>query len=101
MAQLTIRLDDALARHVRDRAASLGYSVNGWVVALLDAAVNPDLEESETARTRARLERAGVLARPVAGSPRGPRPERGRVDDARSAAGTGTPLSRLVSDGRG
>jgi plasmid stability protein len=100
MAQLTIRLEDELADQVRVHAEAQGRSVNSWVVAVLDAAVDPELEDSESARTRARLERAGLLAPP--GGPRpGARPEPGRVERARAAAGRGTPLSRLVSDGRG
>ena len=100
MAQLTIRLDDDLARAVKAHADAGGRSVNGWVVALLDAAVNPDLEDSEAGRLRARLERAGLLAKPTGGT-RSRRPDPTRVKKARRAAGAGTPLSRLVSDGRG
>lgn len=100
MAQLTVRLADDLAREVKAYAASLGYSVNSWVVAVLDAAVNPDLETSESERTRARLERAGLLVK-TPGRSRAAAPDRRRVERARQAAGTGTPLSRLVSDGRG
>jgi plasmid stability protein len=100
MAQLTIRLDDDVARRLKSHAAGLGVSVNGWVVAVLDAALNPDLEDSALERTRARLERAGLLARP-GGRPRSARPDRHRVEQARGAAGKGTPLSRLVADGRG
>lgn len=100
MAQLTIRLDDDLARQVKAQAEAQGRSVNSWVVAVLDAAVDPDLEDSESARTRARLERAGLLAQPV-GPRRGTRPDPGRVERARKTAGSGMPLSWLVSDGRG
>ena len=100
MAQLTVRLDDELARAVKAEAEAQGRSVNSWVVAVLDAAVDPDLEDSESARTRARLERAGLLATP-SGRRRAMRPDPTRVASARKAAGTGTPLSRLVSDGRG
>ena len=100
MAQLTIRLDDDLALEVKAHATGLGHSVNSWVVAVLGAAVNPDLEDSESARTLARLERAGLLANPQGGS-RGTPPDRRRVERARKAAGAGTPLSRLISDGRG
>ena len=100
MAQLTIRLDDELARAVKAQADARGRSVNRWVVALLDAAVNPELEDTEAGRMRARLERAGVLANPTGGR-RLPRPDPTRVEKARRAAGEGTPLSRLVSDGRG
>ena len=66
----------------------------------LDAVVNPELEDSESARTRARLERAGLIDKPVAARGR-LRPDRRRVARARKAAGSGTPLSQLVSDGRG
>lgn len=100
MAQLTIRLGDDLAREVKSHAKGLGRSVNSWVVAVLDAAVNPDLEESEVLRTRARLERAGLLAK-ARGRRQATPPDRRRVARARKAAGAGTPLSRLVSDGRG
>ena len=100
MAQFTIRLDDDLADEVKAHATGLGHSVNSWVVAVLDAAVNPDLENSESERTRARLERAGLLAN-RRGGPRSTPPDRRRVERARKAAGAGTPLSRLVSDGRG
>ncbi len=101
VAQLTVRLDDDLAREVKTHAEAHGRSVNSWVVALLDAAVNPDLEDSESARTRARLERAGLLAKPRGRLRTAGPPNRGRVERARKAAGAGTPLSRLVSDGRG
>lgn len=100
MAQLTIRLDDDLAREVKAHATGLGHSVNSWVVAVLGAAVNPDLEDSESARTLARLDRAGLLAK-RGGRARATPPDPGRVERARKAAGAGTPLSRLVSDGRG
>lgn len=100
MAQLTIRLDEGLARAVKAQAEASGRSMNGWVAAVLAAAVDPELEDSEAARTRARLERAGLLATP---SPRlrVSAPDRRRVARARKAAGKGTPPSRLVSDGRG
>jgi plasmid stability protein len=100
MAQLTIRLHDELARAVKAQAEAGGRSVNGWVVAVLDAAVNPDLEDTEAERTRARLERAGLLSKPT-GRRQTSRPDPSRVRRARKAAGSGTSLSRLVSDGRG
>jgi plasmid stability protein len=99
MAQLTVRLDDDLVREVKAHAEAQGRSVNSWVVAVLGAAVDPDLEDSEAARTRARLERAGLLAKP-SGRDRATRPDARRVERARKAAGKGTPLSRLVSDSR-
>jgi plasmid stability protein len=100
MAQLTIRLDDELAREVKAHAAVLGRSVNRWIVELLAAAVDPELEESDAQRTRARLERAGLLAKPR-GRRRTAPPSRARAASARKAAGAGRSLSSLVSDGRG
>jgi predicted transcriptional regulator len=100
MAQLTVRLDDELAREVKAHAAALDRSVNHWIVQLLAAAVNPELEESDARRTRARLERAGLLARPPGRRRAAPR-DRRRAARARKAAGAGTSLSSLVSDGRG
>ena len=98
MAQLTVRLDDELARAVRAEAEARGRSVNGWIVAVLDAALDPELEDSEATRIRARLERAGLLVSPRSSGR--VRPDRARVERARKAAGKGTSLSRLVSDGR-
>jgi plasmid stability protein len=100
MAQLTIRLDEDLARDVKAQAASSGRTLNGWVVAVLEAAVDPDLSGSEAERTRARLARAGLLASP-ARPPGLSAPVGKRVEAARRAAGAGTPLSDLVSEGRG
>jgi plasmid stability protein len=99
MAQITVRLDEPLARQVKTHAAALGRSVNAWVVAVLRAAVDPDLADSESERTRARLARAGLLLVPERGRAGAP-PEPKRVREARRAAGSGTPLSTLVSDGR-
>lgn len=100
MAQLTLRLDERLAQDIKEHAAARGQSVNGWVVAVMRAATDPDLADTESERTRARLARAGLLAaqtdRPV-GAP----PDELRLSSARRAAGAGTPLSELVSDGRG
>ena len=99
MAQITIRLDDQLARDVTNHAKARGRSLNSWVVAVLRAAVDPDLAESESERTRARLARAGLLYVP-ARRPPGPRLDEYEVAEARRAAGTGTPLSTIVSEQR-
>ncbi len=98
MAQLTIRLDDELARDVKNVAEASGKSANAWVVSVLHAAVDPDLADSETERMRARLARAGLLVVPTGKAP--PRPDPELVRRAREAAGRGTPLSELVSRGR-
>lgn len=99
MAQITVRLNEELAQQVKTHAAAAGRSVNNWVVALLNAAVDPDLEDDELARTRARLARAGLLhvpkARPVEA------PSAKLLARARKAAGAGKPLSEYVSEDRG
>lgn len=99
MAQITLRLDDDLARLVKRRARDAGRSVNAWIAAVLGAAVDPDLAGTEAERTRERLARAGLLATPA---PRGTRrPDERAVGRARRAAGAGTPLSDLVARDRG
>lgn len=98
MTMFTWRADDQLLARVRAVAAATGHgSMNAFVTAVLDAATNPDLAGDDAARVRERLARAGVLA--PAEQPRR-RPSAQAVARARSAAGTGTPLSELVSDGR-
>lgn len=100
MAQLSIRLDDALAAQLKAHAELRGQSVNGWVVAVLRAAVDPELAGSEAERTRERLRRAGLLVEPArTHAPRAHDPARIRA--ARRAAGAGRSLSEFVSDGRG
>jgi len=98
MAQLTIRLDDELAKDVKDVAAASGKSGNAWIVSVLRAAVDPDFEDSDIERTRARLARAGLLVIPTGNAP--PRPDPESLRRAMKAAGKGTPLSELVSRGR-
>lgn len=100
MAQITLRIDDELARQVKRHAQAAGRSVNGWIAAVLGAAVDPELAGSEAGRTRERLARAGLLATPAARDTRR-RPDEGAVRRARRAAGTGTPLSELVARDRG
>jgi plasmid stability protein len=99
MAQLTIRLDDDLAKDVKSVAATSGKSANAWVVSVLRAAVDPDLADSELERIRARLARAGLLATPTRERP-GRRPDPELVRVARAAAGRGKSLSEIVSEGR-
>jgi len=99
MAQLTIRLPDELAAGVRDRAADEGKSVNRFVLDAMRALVDPDLEESDVERIRARLRRAGLLHEPE--RRRIPRADPEALDQARRAAGRGKPLSEYVIEGRG
>lgn len=85
---------------MKRQAHAAGRSVNGWIAAVLGAAVDPELAGSDAARTRERLARAGLLAAPAARDTRR-RPDERAVRRARRAAGTGTPLSDLVARDRG
>jgi len=99
MPQITLRVDERLADDVKAYASKAGRSVNAWVVSILRAAVDPDLADSETERTRARLARAGLLVVPRARAGL-EAPGARRLARARRAAGTGTRLSDLVAAGR-
>ncbi|MDP9402065.1 MAG: Arc family DNA-binding protein [Actinomycetota bacterium] len=97
MAQMTWRGSDELVERVRRSARANGRSMNDYVTAVLDAATDPDLADGDAARLRERLARAGLLA--ATGRTR-TRPPAGHVANARAAASRGTPLSRLVEEGR-
>jgi hypothetical protein len=97
MSQMTWRADDELLDRVRRAAERQGRSMNDYVTAVLDAATDPSLAGTEAERLRERLDRAGLLA-PVGHRRR--RPSAREVARARTAAGAGTPLSQLVSEGR-
>lgn len=97
MRQLTLRVEDRLADQLKRAAAARAQSVNAYAQTVLAAAVDPDLAGDEADRLRERLARAGLLAEPVARTSRPPADE---LEAARAAAGSGTPLSALVSEGR-
>jgi hypothetical protein len=97
MGQMTWRPSDALLERVRRAAGRQGRSMNDYVSAVLDVATNPDPADSDSQRLRQRLELAGLLA---PSGHRRRRPSAGDVAQARAAAGTGTPLSDLVQEGR-
>lgn len=97
MRQLSLRIPDMLADALRARAAERGQSVNSYATAVLGAAVDPDLAGDEAERLRERLARAGMLER---SAPSRGRPDATAVRRARSRAGSGTPLSELVGEGR-
>jgi plasmid stability protein len=98
MGQLTLRLPDELVERVRSTADLLGRSMNDYAGAVLDAATNPDLSETEAERVRVRLRLAGLLAPPTHVAVT--RPSRDAVAAARHRAGQGTPLAHLVAEGR-
>lgn len=98
MGQMTWRTSDELLEQVRRQALERGHSLNEWVTVVLAAASDPALAGDEAQQVRERLRRAGLLD-DVDPLPR-KRPETAAVERARVAAGRGTPLSDLVTEGR-
>jgi hypothetical protein len=98
MKQLTLRVEDQLAEALKSVAGRRGESVNAYASAVLAAAVDPDLEDEEIDRLRARLARRELLADPRAPVTNPPSPA--AVARARAAAGRGRSLSELVREGR-
>jgi plasmid stability protein len=98
MAQMTWRTSDDLLERVRRQAREHGRSLNDWVTVVLSAASDPSLAGDEAQRVRERLAAAGLLdpVTPTAGR----RPDAADLARARSAAGQGTALSQMVSEGR-
>jgi len=99
MKQINLRLPDQVAEDLRREAAARGTSVNRLASDGLRALVDPEYTGDEAERARARLRRAGLLAEPEGVAPEPPRSE--ELERARAAAGKGTALSQLVSEGRG
>jgi hypothetical protein len=97
-AQVTWRASEELVGRVRAAAVDAGYTLNGYVTLVLDAATNPEHASSHAERIQERLARAGLLAQ--TGVPR-PRPNPDELAQARAAAGRGTPASELISTERG
>lgn len=96
---MTWRASEELLERVRRQAQEQGRSLNDWVTTVLDAASDPATAGGEAHRVRERLARAGLLEPATATTARRPTPA--QLKRARTAAGRGTPLSELVSDGRG
>lgn len=94
---MTWRTDDELMRRVKCSAERLGVSQNEYLTRVMRAVTDPDLEDDEARAVRAKLARAGLLDE--SGTPRS-RPSREAVERARRAAGGGTPLEDLVTEGR-
>lgn len=97
-SQLTLRVDETLARRLKQVAAEKGQSVNSFAEFVLETAVNPHLAGTERERLRERLARAGLLETgpPVDFEP----PSDEEFEKARRAAGGGTLASDLVSRDR-
>ena len=98
MAQMTWRVPDELLEQVRHQARAHGRSLNEWVTTVMSAATDPAFAADDVSRVRERLARAGLLEPTAAETSR--RPDPARVEAARRRAGTGRPLSELVSEQR-
>ena len=90
---------EGLLARVREVSRRSGRSMNEYVTMVLDAATDPDLETDDARRVRERLIAAGLVD-PSFERPRTRMPDEAELAEARRAAGTGTPLSDLISDGR-
>jgi|ERR671922_2121907 hypothetical protein len=99
MQQFSVRLSDEGGDAVRRLAAARGRSVNQTFEDLVAAATNPAHAGSELAALRERLVRAG-LAFDASTMPGVTPPSERELERARAAAGRGTPLAELVSEGR-
>jgi predicted transcriptional regulator len=97
-AQLTLRVDERLARHLKQVAAERGLSVNAFAEQALAAAVDPDAAGSEIERHRERLARAGLLLTPQPVDFEPPSDE--EVEAARREFAKGKPLSEYVVEER-
>lgn len=96
---MTWRTTDEILAQVRRQAEAHGRSLNEWVSTVLEAASDPSNAGTQAEQVRERLARAGVLDSVV--EVPGPALDPTRVAAARARAGVGTPLSQLVTEGRG
>src|SRR5687767_3112972 len=99
MQQFSVRLSDEHGAAVRRLAAARRRSINQTFEDLVAAATNPEHAGSELVALRERLNRAGLVF-DVSVLPEAPAPSEQDLERARAAAGRGTPLSDLVSEGR-
>ncbi|TFD51629.1 transcriptional regulator [Cryobacterium sp. Hh11] len=94
MAQVTWRTSDELVKQVQNLALAEGLSMNEFLNRVMTVAAQSDESDPLAARLRNRLRAAGLLA---TGTPNGPRPSGAEIARARAAAGSGVPLSEIVS----
>jgi hypothetical protein len=99
MQQFSVRLSDEHGDAVRRLAAGRGRSVNQTFEDLVAAATDPTHAGDELLALRERLARAGLVF-DVSALSGAPAPSTHELERARSAAGRGTPLQDLVSEGR-
>ena len=94
MAQVTWRTSDELVKQIQNLALAEGLSMNEFLNRVMTAAAQSDENDPLAARLRNRLRSAGLLA---TGTPNGPRPSDVEIARSRAAAGSGIPLSEIVS----
>lgn len=99
MHQFSVRLSDDHGAAVKRLAQARGRSVNQTFEDLVVAATDPANASDPLSALRERMVRAG-LAYDVSGGT-GMAPDATALDQARAAAGRGTPLSQIVSEQRG
>jgi hypothetical protein len=99
MEQFSVRLSDERGSAVRLLAASRGVSINQTFEDLVAAATDPALAANDLHALRERLARAGLVF-DVTTLPEVEPPGEDELARARAAAGRGTPLADLVSEGR-
>ncbi len=99
MEQFSVRLTDERGQAVRRLAAARGTSINQTFEDLVAAATDPALADDDRQALRERLGRAGLVF-DVAAVPDVEAPTEDELAHARAAAGRGTPLAQLVSEGR-
>lgn len=101
MAQLSLRIDDALHQRATQVAAASGLSLNRYIARVLAVAVDPAADEPEADRIRSRLAAAGLIDSPVPPAPA----DHSSADEERFQAALarsrgGTPGSLLIEQER-
>jgi hypothetical protein len=96
-SQLTLRVDERLARDLKRVAAQRGLSLNAFAAQTLAAAIDPETADSDMQRTRERLARAGILADTGPPVDYEPLPEEEFERLARKAGSRGPTGAELVS----
>ena len=99
MEQFSVRLSDERGRAMRQLAAVRGASINQTFEDLVAAATDPALADDDRQALRERLARAGLVF-DISVLPDVDAPTEAQLVRARAAAGRGTPLATLVSEGR-
>ena len=99
MEQFSVRLSDERGQAMRRLAAARGASINQTFEDLVAAATDPALADDDRQALRERLARAGLVF-DLAALADVEAPTEEEFARARAAAGRGTPLAQLISEGR-